>query len=280
MKIKIASLLLAAVFTSAIAVADASIKRPMMEEPARKLVDQTQSPSNSGTAIPSSRAAAQPGASTEGKFAPTTARSAKSSGEQVQPPIQVPPWPFYITIFVIVTAGLVNYALNVRTMGNQTNEATRGRQADHQNKISEYRHAWLQDLRDTASELVKAIYQAQSALMRSNLSRGYRDSPAHQNDVVAAGKHQEAVLAAAAEERVAVAEMRKYVAKIKLLFKPNDAQAAQLFLLLAEIIGATNDSKVVSIDDTVVNDIVAEIQVILKAEWETTKKRMAHLPPK
>jgi len=198
----------------------------------------------------------------------------------IAPPTQVPPWPFYITILVVVTAGVVNYWLNTRTMRNQTSEAAQGRQADHQNKVSEYRHAWLQELRDTASELVKAIYQAQSALMRANLSRGYRDSVSNQDHADVVAKHQGAVLAAAAEERVAIAEMRKHAAKIKLMFKPRDPQAAPLFLLLTKTIEATNDTAVVSINDALVDDIVAQIQVILKAEWEITKERMVYTLPK
>jgi hypothetical protein len=51
-------------------------------------------------------------------------------------------------------------------------------------------------------------------------------------------------------------------------------------LLLTKAIDATNDIQVVSINDAVVDDIVAEIQVILKAEWEITKERMVHTLPK
>jgi hypothetical protein len=229
MKLLIAGFFLAAVYTSASAVADAPQKPPKTAEPARKPAKVAPAPAASGEAIPQLRTAVQLSAITGGKLIPTVVPGSTSPPVAIAPPTQVPPWPFYITILVIVTAGVVNYWLNTRTMRNQTSEATQGRQADHQNKISEYRHAWLQELRDTASELVKAIYQAQSALMRTNLSRDYRDSLSNRDHADVVAKHQAAVLAAAAEERVAMAEMRKHAAKIKLLFKPNDPQAAPFF---------------------------------------------------
>src|SRR5471030_1074040 len=149
MKIQIAGFLLAAVCASASAVADVPLKLSQTEEAARKPANVDPAPAAIGKAIPHSRTTVQPSASTEGKLIPTVVPASTSPQGAVAPPTQVPPWPFYITILVIVSGGIVNYWLSTRTMENQTSEAAQGRQADHQNKISEYRHAWLQELRDT-----------------------------------------------------------------------------------------------------------------------------------
>jgi len=190
---------------------------------------------------------------------------------------QTPPSPlsFWITIAVVVTAGIVNYWLNTRTMSNQTQEATKSRQADHQNKVSEYRHAWLQELRNTASELIKAIHDGQSALMRMNLSRDYREAAKQRGDQESVKENHEQVRLGYADERAAASEIHKYVSKIKLMFKPADPQTSKLFSLLDGVIEKIGDKDLRQLNNVVIEEIVAELQVILKSEWEITKTRMA-----
>ncbi len=185
------------------------------------------------------------------------------------------PLSFWITIVVVVTAGIVNYWLNTRTMRNQTQEATKSRQADHQNKVSEYRHAWLQELRNTASDLIKSIHDGQSALMRTNLSRDYRDGAQQRGDFEAAKEQQQHVAAGYSDERAAASEIYRNISKIKLMFKPVDPQAAKLFSLLDKVIERIGDTEMRALDNTIIDEIVAELQGILKAEWEITKMRMA-----
>lgn len=182
---------------------------------------------------------------------------------------------FYITIAVVVTAGAVNYWLSSRTMGNQSLEATKSRQADHQNKVSEYRHAWLQELRTTASDLIKAIHDGQSALMRTNLSRDYREAAQQRGDPDAAKENHEQVRLGYATEAAAASEIHKYISKIKLMFKPSDPQALKLFSLLNKVIESIGNIETRRLDSAIIEEIVAELQIILKTEWETTKTRMA-----
>ena len=181
---------------------------------------------------------------------------------------------FGITIFIVITAGMVNYGLSRRTMRNQTDEATKGRQADHQNKVSEYRHAWLQELRNTASELIKVINEGQSALMRMNLSKDYREAATHRGDQESVQENHEQVRLAYTDERTAASDIHKYVAKIKLMFKKDDPQALKLFSLLDQVKEKLSDLNVRQLDHAIIEDIVGELQVILKSEWETTKARM------
>lgn len=207
--------------------------------------------------------------------APGPAEPTVKSTPVEAPPAPASPLSFWITIVVVVTAGIVNYWLSSRTMSNQTQEAAKGRQADHQNKVSEYRHAWLQELRNTASDLIKSIHDGQSALMRTNLSRDYRDRAQQQGDFEAAKEQQQHVATGYSDERSAASEIYKNVSKIKLMFKPVEPQAAKLFSLLDRVIERIGDIEMRRLDNTIIDEIVAELQGILKAEWEITKMRMA-----
>ena len=62
--------------------------------------------------------------------------------------------PFLITMLIVLVTGFVTYRSNRSSITNQnTNE--------QENKISEFRHHWLQEVRDTASKLVQKIYDIQ-----------------------------------------------------------------------------------------------------------------------
>lgn len=185
---------------------------------------------------------------------------------------------FWITICVVITAGLVNYWLSSRTMQNQTEQAAKGRQADYQNKVSEYRHAWLQELRNTASELIKAIHEAQSTLMQMNLSRDFRDAARQRGDEETAQEKAEQVSSLYANERAIASEIYKHISKIKLMFKKGDQQAVRLFSLLDQVREKIGDLEVRRLDDASIEEIIAELQVILKSEWEVTKMRMWQEP--
>ena len=185
---------------------------------------------------------------------------------------------FWITFVAVVAGSIVNWRLSNRTMKNQTAEAIKSRQADHQNKVSEYRHAWLQELRNTASELIKVINEGQSALMRLNLAKDYREAALKQGNEVLERENYEQVRLAYTDERVAASEIHKNVAKIKLMFKKNDAQAVSLFNLLDQVLKTIGDPNVRALNNKIIEDIVAELQIILKSEWETTKARMWQEP--
>lgn len=77
-----------------------------------------------------------------------------------------------------------------------------------------------------------------------------------------------------ADERAAAAEIHKYVAKIKLLFKPADAQTLKLFSLLNQVVEQVGNTEVRQLNNAIIEEIVTEVQIILKTEWEITKTRM------
>lgn len=181
--------------------------------------------------------------------------------------------PFLVTICVIVAAALVNYFVNRKTIENQDRHSRLGRQAEHQNKVSEYRHAWLQEVRNTSSELIKTIYEAQNYLMQWNLTRGYRENGGTDEQMA---EWSERLSVLWKKEKAAAAEMYKYTAKLKLLFKKNDPQVSRLFSLLDVTLTKVGNLDLVHVDDKSIADIIAELQVILKNEWEVTKSRIVH----
>jgi len=181
--------------------------------------------------------------------------------------------PFLVTICVVVAASIVNYCVNRKTIQNQEKNSQLGRQAEYQNKVSEYRHAWLQEVRNTAAELVKTIYEAQHNLMMWNLTRGYRDNGGSEEQVK---EWNEQLPVLYLKEKEAAAEMYRYTAKLKLLFKKNDQQVARLFELLDTTLRKVGDRNLTHIDEIAIAEIVGEIQIVLKNEWEVTKSRISN----
>lgn len=179
--------------------------------------------------------------------------------------------PFLVTICVVVAASFVNYLVNRKTIQNQEKNSQLGRQADHQNKVSEYRHAWLQEVRNTAAELIKTIYEAQHTLMMWNLTRGYRDKGGSEEQM---NEWKERLPVLYLKEKEAAAEMYKHTAKLKLLFKKNDQQVAQLFTLLDATLSKVGNLDLMHVDKEAIDEIVGELQIVLKNEWEVTKSRI------
>ncbi len=179
--------------------------------------------------------------------------------------------PFLVTIFVVVAASAVNYLVNRKTIQNQEKNSRLGRQADHQNKVSEYRHAWLQEVRNTAAELIKTIYEEQHTLMMLNLTRDNQDKGVTLEEIK---EWKEELKALYLKDKVLAAEMHKHTAKLKLLFKRNDQQVARLFTLLDATLSKVGNLELVHIDEEAIAEIVGELQIVLKNEWEVTKNRI------
>lgn len=182
---------------------------------------------------------------------------------------------FWITICVVLTAAVVNFILANQGIRNQTQLAAMARQADHQNKISEYRHSWLQELRNTAAELVKAIHEAQNTLLQMNLSRDYADQAVRHEDEELEAQQRQKASELYQKERLIGAEIYKFTSKIKLLFKHGDPQAAGLFNLLDAVKSKLGDLEIRQLDDKIIDEITSELQIILKDEWEVTKRMIA-----
>jgi hypothetical protein len=76
-----------------------------------------------------------------------------------------------VTISIVVGSALVTYLVNRKAIANQGKQADLSRNAEHENKISEFRHHWLQEVRNTAAELATSIHECQIHLVLTNLAR-------------------------------------------------------------------------------------------------------------
>lgn len=180
--------------------------------------------------------------------------------------------PFLVTIAIVAGSALVTYWISTKSVKSQEEQSDKNRQAEHENKISDFRNEWLQNLRNTASDLAKTLHLCQMYNLQRNCSIDYRDSAARHKDEESHTYHSEQVSGAYSSYIQARADFYQQHAKIKLFFKPDDPTASNLLdLLEAARNSMGNDST--SLDNASIDSIVAELRIILKKEWETTKDR-------
>jgi len=170
--------------------------------------------------------------------------------------------PFLITICIISLAAYVTY---------QSNKAAR--REEQENKISEFRHQWLQEVRTTSSELIQIIHDCQYYTKSNNASH----EEAKNNTVdtsIDSLKRQEKALESSFDMIIKKrSEFYKYEAKLKLLFKADEKETEQLFEIINSIKETIGNPETKSLDDDKIKSIVKELQIILKTEWEATKNR-------
>ncbi|EJB8506519.1 hypothetical protein [Vibrio parahaemolyticus] len=189
--------------------------------------------------------------------------------------------PFLVTICVVVCAATVTYRSNRKsvesqnrlsqaTLEKQTILANEAKDAEHQNKISEFRHQWIQEVRGTSSELSKVLHRCKVyyTLKQREFEHSVHMSgtpSGNQNHPDACDKYESKYI----ESR---AEFYQLYSKIVLLFKPSDSQTENLLILLNQMRLAlyNNPSQVT---DESIDAILTELQNILKTEWEVTKSR-------
>ncbi|PMG99385.1 hypothetical protein [Vibrio lentus] len=176
--------------------------------------------------------------------------------------------PLLITITVIICAATVTFKSNKRTVLSQDRNAKLSRENDHKNKISEFRNEWLQNVRETGAELCQIIHELQLYTMQRNLN----------NDAIKDGTSDEDKASEYSVElyRNLVKTRINYYrvsSKLKLFFKKGDPAVATLFFLINGVKDDIHDLDKTHLEEDKLNKIVAELQLVLKAEWEETKKR-------
>ncbi len=192
--------------------------------------------------------------------------------------------PFLLTIFIVISAATVTYRSNRKSVESQ-NElsrkaleeqadlASKSKAAEHENKISEFRHHWLQEVRDTASNLIQIIHECQYFTMTRNLANDRSkemNSETSSSQVQSISDDLNESYSNLISKR---AEFYKYHSKLCLLFKKDEVETKVLFDTLKVV--KTNMGNLDSrcLDDSVISEITEELQVILKEEWEATKDR-------
>ncbi|OXX63844.1 hypothetical protein [Vibrio sp. V15_P4S5T153] len=180
--------------------------------------------------------------------------------------------PFLVTIAIVLGSAVVTFYISRKDIKTQEEQSAINRQADHENKISHFRHDWLNNLRDTASELAKCLHLCQMSNLQRNCSTEHRNAARTSDDDESYQEHQNKVNTHYSDFIKHRADFYQLHAKIKLFFKADDSNAEELLRLLIQARNQMgNDST--TLDNALIDSIVDELQVILKNEWEVTKDR-------
>ena len=179
--------------------------------------------------------------------------------------------PFLITICIISLAAFVTYRTNKASISSQNDLATKARKEEHENKISEFRHQWLQEVRETSSKLIQIIHDCQFYTKMWNICM----QDVKKNDL--ANIIDKGLIISLENYFDKVAQKRsdfyKYEAKLKLMFKKDEKETKKLFEIIESVKETIAKQETMSLDDEKIDKIICELQTVLKTEWEATKNR-------
>ncbi len=181
--------------------------------------------------------------------------------------------PFIVTIVIISVAAFVTYRSNRASVEAQNKIASKSRQEEHENKISEFRHIWLQEVRETSSELIQVIHECQYFTKKNNSYHEVAKNVANEDNKMILEKNIEAMESSFNSLIAKRSEFYKKEAKLKLLFKKGDNEVIKLFSLLQSVKQTIGSDDIDSLDDEIIENITNELQIVLKTEWEVTKNR-------
>jgi hypothetical protein len=181
--------------------------------------------------------------------------------------------PFLITIVIVSVAAYVTYRSNRASVEAQNEIASKSRQEEHENKISEFRHHWLQEVRETCSELIQIIHECQYFTKIQNSYHEQAKNPDKEDNEIILENNIAAMKSSFNSLISKRSEFYKKEAKLKLLFKKDDKEVIKVFDLLQSVKSKIGSEEVNSLDDEVIQEITSELQTVLKTEWEVTKNR-------
>ncbi len=181
--------------------------------------------------------------------------------------------PFLITIFIVIGGATVTFLSNRKSVESQNKLAINAKEAEHENKVSEFRHQWIQDVRECGADICQLVHDIQFLIVFRNVDKSNFEQ-AMKNDDTASVK----LLGQRIQENYnqLVETRSKYfrtMSKLKLLFKRDEPETTTLFDTLSSVGELFYDLEKTHIDNKKVETITTELQVILKAEWEVTKSR-------
>lgn len=184
--------------------------------------------------------------------------------------------PFIVTILIISTAAYVNYRSSRKSAASQEVIATKARNEEHENKISEFRHLWIQEVRETVSVLCRVLHDLQFQTALRNQARKNERQAMQNNDEengVIFEEQANQCYQKIVEKR---SEYYQVSSKLKLYFKKEDPSTAAVFKIINDIKNEIYDIDKIDMKDSRVESVTSHFQEILKAEWEVTKDRSWH----
>tara|TARA_R110002073_G_scaffold11861_2_gene53390 strand:+ start:8604 stop:9269 length:666 start_codon:yes stop_codon:yes gene_type:complete len=181
--------------------------------------------------------------------------------------------PFLVTIVVVVCAAAVTYRSNRRSVESQNTLAQQNRQDEHQNKISEFRHQWLQEVRETAADICQVTHDLQSFIVQRNIARENYRNAGQKGDASSVELFSEEMSKCAETLKQLRSRYYRLFSKLQLLFKKEEPLTVDLFELLNSIKDRIYDFDAMTLDDEQIHKVIESLQVVLKSEWEATKAR-------
>jgi len=181
--------------------------------------------------------------------------------------------PFLVTALIVICAATVTYRSNRKSVEAQNEVAINARIDEHENKISEFRHHWIQQVRETASDLCKILHQLQYQAMVRNLNRDNEAEASKRGDDESEAVFNKAASKAYGKLISSREEYYRVSSKLKLLFKKDEPSMKAAFGIVSEIQEDIFDLDKTHIEEKMIEDLVSELQVVLKEEWKVTKKR-------
>ena len=132
-----------------------------------------------------------------------------------------------ITALIVLAAATVTYRSNRRSVESQNDLARKGREEEHENKISEFRHQWIQEVRETVSRLCQLMHEMQQNIVERNLAKGNLDTAIRHGDDEA-GDGYESIMQECYRKLVSQrSDFYLTSSKLKLLFKKSDPPAGK-----------------------------------------------------
>lgn len=183
--------------------------------------------------------------------------------------------PFLVTVVVVVAAAVVTYRSNRKSVESQNNLAQQRRQDDHDNKLSEFRHQWLQGVRETAADLCEVIYELQICIVKRNITRKNYEEAGQTGDTESVERFAEEMNVYAKDLHEHRRKFYRLYSKLQLLFKKGEPLTVDLFKLLNSVKDSVYDFDTMELELKAIQikDVIENLQVVLKTEWEVTKAR-------
>lgn len=181
--------------------------------------------------------------------------------------------PIILTALVVVCAATVTYWSNRKSVEAQNKIADQRRKDEHEDKISEFRHQWLQEVRETAANLCQVIHDLQVFVVKRNLVHESLTQAKKNGDISKIDEFSEQVSDINENLNGFRSKYYKIYSKLQLLFKKDEDYTVELFGLLDEIKDSIYDFERTVLKDDQIKKVIESLQLVLKSEWEVTKDR-------
>ncbi len=181
----------------------------------------------------------------------------------------------FITISVIVLTTILNFKNSKKMLDHQSKFEQKRLKAEHEDKVSEFRHEWLKEVRSVSSELYRIIedihilcpkteyHKSEATKIKNAVKSNISNNPSYIQHMNMHNDYLEKV------HSLYSLYLLNY-SKLNLLFKSSDSDFSAAIALIHINEGEADIDKLRNADARL---FISKMQVILKNEWEVTKTR-------